>query len=258
MLGQLVVMQGTSLGTTRCLVELHRFSKAIVGATNRVSKSYGLTSVLVSEFFWTQGNLRGFQCCRKLHATPTVLVEEDKQSFASSWKKILRWKVPLTKVVKLFRAKPTAINKGAAFQAVEVKPARLSTVLNELAKYTWPKHDPTLRKRVGISLGLLVVSKLLNVEVPFVFKHVVDSLNVPVTHAGMLSIFPVAGLLGYGVARVTASFTNELRNAIFSKVAQKAIQDVAVKTFRHIHSLDMKFHLSRQTVCIRGGGSDSG
>ncbi|EME30807.1 ATP-binding cassette sub-family B member 7, mitochondrial [Galdieria sulphuraria] len=233
-----------------CLIRLRWFPKTSVGASAKVIQGYGLTQVGLTEDFQTKTNFRIFQGFRQLHSGVPTLVEEDRRGLASTWKRLVRWKLPVTSVLKLLRGKSTSEAAAVPFQTVEVKPARLSTVLKELAKYTWPKNDPTLRKRVGISMGLLVISKLLNVEVPFLFKHVVDSLNVPVTQAGMLSIFPVAALLGYGVARVTASFTNELRNAIFSKVAQKAIQDVAVKTFRHIHSLDMKFHFSRQTGAL--------
>lgn len=50
-----------------------------------------------------------------------------------------------------------------------------------------------------------------------------------------------------GLARAGASLFQELRNAVFSRVSQAAIRRVAAKTFYHLHQMDMKFHLSRQT-----------
>ena len=50
-----------------------------------------------------------------------------------------------------------------------------------------------------------------------------------------------------GAARLSASLFNELRNAVFAKVAQSSIRRVARTTFLHLHSLDLSYHLSRQT-----------
>ena len=44
-------------------------------------------------------------------------------------------------------------------------------------RYIWPKDSAEMRKRVVIALGLLVGAKLLNISVPFFFKHAVDTLN---------------------------------------------------------------------------------
>ncbi len=50
-----------------------------------------------------------------------------------------------------------------------------------------------------------------------------------------------------GAARLSSSFFNELRNAVFAKVAQSSIRRVAKSTFLHLHSLDLSYHLSKQT-----------
>ena len=50
-----------------------------------------------------------------------------------------------------------------------------------------------------------------------------------------------------GLARLGASAFQELRNAVFAAVAQKAIRRVALNVFSHLHKLDLGFHLTRQT-----------
>ena len=50
-----------------------------------------------------------------------------------------------------------------------------------------------------------------------------------------------------GGARIGSSLFNDLRNAVFAKVAQASIRRVAKTTFLHLHSLDLNYHLSRQT-----------
>ena len=58
---------------------------------------------------------------------------------------------------------------------------------------------------------------------------------------------PCVSIAPDGAARISASGFNEMRNAVFSKVAQSSIRRVAKRTFLHLHSLDLSFHLSRKT-----------
>lgn len=53
-----------------------------------------------------------------------------------------------------------------------------------------------------------------------------------------------------GVARAGSSLFNELRNAVFAKVAHDSIRRVAKSVFLHLHNLDLSFHLSRQTGAL--------
>jgi len=98
--------------------------------------------------------------------------------------------------------------------------------------------------RIGATLTFLIASKLLNVQIPIIFKHIVDALSV--APDPVLAI-PVSLLLGYGLARAGASGFQELRNAIFARVSATAIRKVARKTFLHLHHLDLSFHLGRET-----------
>ena len=53
-----------------------------------------------------------------------------------------------------------------------------------------------------------------------------------------------------GIARCGAFGFNELRNAVFAKVAQQSIRKIARNVFLHLHNLDLAFHLSRQTGAL--------
>ena len=53
-----------------------------------------------------------------------------------------------------------------------------------------------------------------------------------------------------GLARAGSAAGNELRNAVFAKVAQRSIRKVARNVFLHLHELDLSFHLSRQTGAL--------
>jgi ABC transporter ATM len=51
-------------------------------------------------------------------------------------------------------------------------------IFKDLSTYIWPKNDRGVKIRVVVALGLLVLGKLLNVQVPFFFKDIIDKLNV--------------------------------------------------------------------------------
>src|SRR4051812_46864197 len=116
--------------------------------------------------------------------------------------------------------------------------------LKGLAPYLWPRDSLELRVRVVLALVLLVAGKLVNITIPLFYKHAVDALSAP--HPSLVAV-PVALILSYGAARVLSQGFNELRNAVFAKVGQRAVRRIALATFRHIHALSLRFHLERRT-----------
>src|SRR5579863_3230928 len=112
-----------------------------------------------------------------------------------------------------------------------------------LAPYLWP-NSWDLRVRVVGSIALLICAKLVNVYVPLLYKGAVDALSP--SHAPIVAV-PVALIVGYGIARVGQQLFAELRDAVFAKVGQRAVRQVALATFRHLHALSLRFHLERQT-----------
>ncbi|PVH32754.1 hypothetical protein PAHAL_9G478100 [Panicum hallii] len=138
-----------------------------------------------------------------------------------------------------------------------------SQILKNLGKYLLLNDSPDFRFRLVLSLGLLVGAKVINVQVPFLFKLAIDWLaalggaesslaSFTETNATLLALFasPAAVLIGYGIARSGVSACTELRNAVFSKVTLRAIRSVSRMVFSHLHELDLRYHLSRQTGAL--------
>jgi ABC-type transport system involved in Fe-S cluster assembly fused permease/ATPase subunit len=116
--------------------------------------------------------------------------------------------------------------------------------IRTLLPYLWPQNATEMRVRVVIALIFLAAAKGITVAIPIIYKYVVDAISTPVD---AVVIVPVALLIGYGVARVLAQAFGELRDAVFAKVAQRAIREAGLRTFRHLHRLALRFHMDRQT-----------
>ncbi|KXH36124.1 iron-sulfur cluster transporter ATM1 [Colletotrichum simmondsii] len=121
-------------------------------------------------------------------------------------------------------------------------------IMKEMSRYLWPKDSLSTKFRVGLAVSLLIGAKVLNVQVPFYFKSIVDSMNIDFGATGGTAV-TIAGsmILAYGATRIGATIFQELRNAVFASVAQKAIRRVACNVFDHLLRLDLSFHLSKQT-----------
>ncbi|CAH8608160.1 unnamed protein product [Schistosoma curassoni] len=127
------------------------------------------------------------------------------------------------------------------------------TIIRRLLKYVWPQDRPEIRLRVVAAMLLLLSSKFVNVLVPFVFKIAVDCLSgeTPLLLGDTSpSVAATTILISYGLFRATASGLNELRTAVFAKAALSSIREVGVQVFRHMHNLDLSYHLGRRTGAL--------
>ena len=116
--------------------------------------------------------------------------------------------------------------------------------LRTLLPYLWPADSLDFRIRVMVALTFLAVAKVANVVVPLIYKQAVDVLSQDIS---VVLVLPLGLLLAYGLVRVFSVVFGELRDAIFAKVSARAIRTVALKTFRYLHRLSLRFHLERQT-----------
>ncbi|MDF3031379.1 MAG: metal transporter permease [Moraxellaceae bacterium] len=123
---------------------------------------------------------------------------------------------------------------------VPARPVRSDwQTLKTLFPYLW-----RYKARVLIALACLVLAKLATVAIPLILKEVVDHLTA---RAGLALAVPLGLIVAYGLLRLAATALGELRDAVFAKVAQGAIRQVALETFNHLHRLGLRWHLGRQT-----------
>ena len=130
----------------------------------------------------------------------------------------------------------TALPKPPAGQALAQTHVWLT--LRTLFPYLW-----RYRLRVIAALGCLIGAKLANVGVPMIFKEMIDGLS---SQQQALAL-PVLLLALYGILRFSTSLFTELREILFARVTQRAVRQVSLEVFGHLHALSLRFHLERQT-----------
>lgn len=121
--------------------------------------------------------------------------------------------------------------------------------LKNLWPYMWPSDRPDLKRRVIIALGFLILSKVILVIVPSILEWATDSLTGTL-ESNSIPVFllaPVMLVIAYNSARLLQWGFNQLRDALFAKVGQHAVRQLAFKTFVHMHKLSLRFHLERRT-----------
>ncbi len=114
--------------------------------------------------------------------------------------------------------------------------------LQTLVPYLW-----AYKWRVLLALVCLVSAKVANVGVPLVLKALIDSLSITPGQPASVMILPIGVLIAYGLLRLSTTVFTELREFFFARVTQRAVRTIALKVFRHLHALSLRFHLNRQT-----------
>ncbi len=118
----------------------------------------------------------------------------------------------------------------------------------KVAPYLWPQGETGLRTRVVLALIFLLAAKLVAVGTPLIYKAAVDALVPGEAGAGWMVAVGAVGLtVAYGMARLLGVVFQQLRDAVFARVAQRALRRLALQTFTHIHRLSLRFHLTRKT-----------
>ena len=146
-------------------------------------------------------------------------------------------------------AKGDAPGRGAATSHTDrAERYRGLRTVARVAPYLWPEDAPWARRRVVVAMLALVAAKLIAVATPLFYKGAVDALGGEADGVGwMLAVGAVGLTVAYGMARVMNVGFQQLRDAVFARVGQRALRQIALETFRHIHRLSLRYHVGRRT-----------
>jgi len=120
--------------------------------------------------------------------------------------------------------------------------------IRKVAPYLWPDDKPWVKRRVVFAMISLALAKVVSVSTPAVYKMAVDALaGENPDGATMLGLGAIGLTVAYGMARLMTVGFNELRDLFFVRVGQRALRQLALETFTHIHRLSMRYHITRKT-----------
>ena len=115
--------------------------------------------------------------------------------------------------------------------------------LKQSIQTLWP-YITKFKGRVLIAILALVGAKGATLLMPWALKEIIDEVDKSINP---LLLVPTLLLVMYGALRFASVFLGEVRDAVFSRVTEHAMRDIGLKVFKHLHSLDLAFHLDRQT-----------
>jgi len=117
--------------------------------------------------------------------------------------------------------------------------------VKRILPFIWPVNNFDLRTRVVLAMLALVAAKCVAILSPILQALAVDDLagsGLPEFALGAIGL-----TIAYGMARIATNGFQQIRDALFAKVAQRALRRLALETFQHIHRLSMRFHITRKT-----------
>lgn len=103
------------------------------------------------------------------------------------------------------------------------------------------------KNRIAFAMLCLILTKVASVYLPFILKNIVDTLDANVPDNLQVAIVPLGLVAAYGMTRLAIVVFAEIRDTLFGRVTERAIRRIGLKVFRHLHALDLDFHLNRQT-----------
>lgn len=121
--------------------------------------------------------------------------------------------------------------------------------LKTVLPFFW-HHKPLKHKLfIILAINLVVLTIILNLSVPIVFKKIVNNFTEYTDSKHNLTLIL---LVSYGIFWTFATLFEKLREMVFFKPTSTAITDYSIEVFKHIHSLSLKFHLGRETGKVAG------
>ena len=122
------------------------------------------------------------------------------------------------------------------------------SVIRRVVPYLWPQGQGWVKRRVIGAMLVLLLAKVIAVGTPILYKQAVDALAPDgATAATVLGLGAVGLTLAYGFARLMNVGFQQLRDVIFTRVGQRALRQLALETFTHIHRLSLRYHITRKT-----------
>jgi ATP-binding cassette, subfamily B, heavy metal transporter len=118
-------------------------------------------------------------------------------------------------------------------------------LIKKLYSYIWPK-DWGIRLRLIGAIILLLMTILLNIGVPLVFRETINAISKAESPIFIAEVL----LIAYGVLWTLSKALDQVRLIIFNRVVERGVRLLSLNLFDHLNHLSLDFHTKRKTGVI--------
>lgn len=98
--------------------------------------------------------------------------------------------------------------------------------------------------RFAFCISCVILIQLIGLAIPPILGAIVTDLS---DKPGIVLVVPVTLLLSYVLVRFGAVIIPEIQNAVFGTITVRASRRLSLKLLKHLHNLDLEYHLARKT-----------
>lgn len=124
----------------------------------------------------------------------------------------------------------------------------LTRTIERLMRLIGGLSGPNYRLRLGASLALTLVGKVLAVFSPLILADGINALAEGRSDGVVHAFIGVAGF--WAAMRFASTAGPQLRDAIFQPLSEEAQRRAGGRVFRHVHALSVRFHQSKRTGAV--------
>jgi ABC-type transport system involved in Fe-S cluster assembly fused permease/ATPase subunit len=117
-------------------------------------------------------------------------------------------------------------------------------IILKFLPFLWRNKSLKLRLEIIAAILLIPFTIALNLILPFIFKQIINSINYKINTTESTLIILI---LSYSILWTLETCTTKIREMVFFRPICRAITDYSITVFKHLHDLNLRFHLSRET-----------
>jgi ABC-type transport system involved in Fe-S cluster assembly fused permease/ATPase subunit len=117
-------------------------------------------------------------------------------------------------------------------------------IVSRFIPFLWKDKSLKLRLEVIFALLLIPFTIALNLILPIIFKQIINNINDKLATTELIIMTLI---FSYSILWTVETCATKFREMVFFRPICHAITDYSITVFKHLHTLNLRFHLGRET-----------